>query len=534
MSGLALTPIPHAEGIALLKGKPAVTRSVFDQLLPDLKGLAFTITGIEAVDVLQRSRDIIAGLPAGRTWERVKEDLLAEMSPWLIQGEDEEELTKSARGAERRAELLMRLHGFNTYEVAHSRVMEEMGDIFSHWRWQTMGDERVRASHAAMDGITLPKDSPFWRTIWPRRGYMCRCQLVGITPEEAEADLIEDRKLNPEERKYLEGAPLDQLEKGGILNRGPSEQYNLAKEAATGPNRQFGSLRIDPQELASRYDADVWDEFVSFALRHEVEPGKTVWGWMTELSGNVILPPAPPVPAVVGTVAAAATATTTTSLALGTPVGAAVDASALVKSQQALVKTVTDAIAEVHGDGVLDMANVSHRVGSKDNDGLFAPVGSRSNKLGPRDRISYRRGDAGKIKGTNPELTLAHELGHWLDIRALPGRSYSSRRRAPELDEWWQAVEASTHYNELIDPNGTWALEWREYASKREELWARAYAQYIATESSHAGMKKQLANQQLIRHGNQFSTQWSDTDFEPIRAAMTKLFETLGWRAKSA
>jgi len=284
MSGLALNPIPHAEGIALLKGKPAVTRRVFDQLLPELKGLAFTVTGIEAVDVLQRSRDIIAGLPQGRTWEAVKADLLGEISPWLISGDDDEELAASARGADRRAELLMRLHGFNVYEVAHSRVMEEMGDVFTHWRWQTMGDVKVRPSHAAMDGITLPASSPFWRTTWPRRGYLCRCQLVGITAEEAAAEIVKDRKLDPEKRKYLEGAPLAQLEQGGIINRGPSTQFNLAKEAATGPHRQFGNLKLDPDELKDRYDADVWDEFERFAKAQEIAPGQTVWGWMSGLA----------------------------------------------------------------------------------------------------------------------------------------------------------------------------------------------------------------------------------------------------------
>jgi len=155
----------------------------------------------------------------------------------------------------------MRLHGFGAYEVAHSRVMEEMGDIFSHWRWQTMGDSKVRASHAAMDGITLPRTSSFWRSTWPRRGYMCRCQLVGITPEEAEEEIVEDRKLDPEKRMYLEGAQLAQLENAGIINRGPSKQFNLSNEAAKGPQRQFGSLRPDPDQLKSRYDADVWAEF---------------------------------------------------------------------------------------------------------------------------------------------------------------------------------------------------------------------------------------------------------------------------------
>lgn len=555
MSGLALQPIRHTEGIALLKAKPAVTRSVFDQLLPELKGLAYTITGIEAVDVLQRSRDLIAGLPQGRTWETVKEDLLAEISPWLISGDDDEELAKSARAAERRAELLMRLHGFNAYEVAHSRVMEEMGDIFSHWRWQTMGDERVRASHAAMDGITLPKDSPFWRTTWPRRGYFCRCQLIGITPEEAEKEIVKDRKLDPEKRKYLEGLQLVQLEQGGLINRGPSEQYNLAKEAATGPHRQFGTLRVDPDELKSRYDADVWAEFEAFAKAQEIEPGRTVWGWMTGLDNALPpappvpgplplplpvpapvpapLPPAPPVPAPlpVTTPAPTPTAVQSGAVALGTPVGDAMAIDALVKSQQKLVAEVMAAIGEVHGDGVLPLADLGHACGSAKTMGLFSPVGSRQNPIGPRDRIRYRRGDTGKIKNRHPEMTLAHEVGHFLDLRALPGAGYSSKRRAAALDDWWQAVQSSQHYQDLVNPNATFAHKWRRYASTREELWARAYAQFIATESTHAGMKAQLAQDQAEFHGNEFRSQWLDDDFEPVRAAMTRLFESLGWRA---
>lgn len=519
MSGVALAPIPHAEGIALLKGKPAVVRSVFDQLLPELKGLAFTITGIEAVDVLQRSRDIIAGLPQGRDWEQVKADLLGEISPWIISGDDEEERAASARGAARRAELLMRLHGFNAYEVAHSRVMEEMEDVFSHWRWQTMGDSKVRPSHAAMDGITLPRDSPFWRTTWPRRGYLCRCQLIGITPEEAEEELAADRLLPAEQRKYLEGSQLAQLEQGGIINRGLNKQYNLAKEAATGPHRQFGSLRIDPEELKSRYDPDVWREFESFAKRQEVEPGKTVWGWLSEMA-----PAAVPASTAATASAAAASATATgavASVAAGTPVAAAIDATGLVKSQQALVAEVMDAIGQVHGDGVLPLTPVDHKAGA--SLGLFTSSSLRG------DRISYRRGDVGKKRNIHPHMTLAHEVGHWLDRRAFPGPGFSSAAADPLLNDWWNAVDASTHVAELRNA-AHGSPGWRKYASKRLELWARAYAQYIAIESGNPTMLQQLRIAQSLRYNGEFASQWADDDFEPIRESITRLFEGLGWR----
>jgi len=41
----------------------------------------------------------------------------------------------------------------------------------------------------------------------------------------------------------------------------------------------------------------------------------------------------------------------------------------------------------------------------------------------------------------------------------------------------------------------------------------------------------QLAKEQAEFHGNEFRSQWLDEDFEPVRAAMTRLFESLGWRA---
>jgi len=248
---------------------------VFDQLIPELKGLAFTVTGIESIDVLQNTRDLLAGIPQGRRWEDVRKDILGEISPWITDPNAEpDDQAAHLRAAGRRADLLMRLHGFQAYEVAHSKVLEQMGDVFSHWRWQTMGDGKVRAAHAAMNGITLPKDSRFWRTVWPNRGWNCRCMIVGITQEEAAPEIDAEEGMDPEKRKYPEGPALAQLEHG-ILNRGLSEQYNLLAEP--GPHRVFGSLRPSVDELKARYEPDVWSEFETFAKNQNVSQGKTVW-----------------------------------------------------------------------------------------------------------------------------------------------------------------------------------------------------------------------------------------------------------------
>ena len=51
--------------------------------------------------------------------------------------------------------------------------------------YRTMRDERVRASHAAWDGLALPVDHPFWHQHYPPNGWRCRCTAYAMS----EADL---------------------------------------------------------------------------------------------------------------------------------------------------------------------------------------------------------------------------------------------------------------------------------------------------------------------------------------------------------
>lgn len=48
------------------------------------------------------------------------------------------------------------------------------------YTYATAGDERVRLNHAALDGVTLPKDDGCWQTMWPPNGWSCRCQAIPV------------------------------------------------------------------------------------------------------------------------------------------------------------------------------------------------------------------------------------------------------------------------------------------------------------------------------------------------------------------
>ena len=61
----------------------------------------------------------------------------------------------------------------------------DIDQIILGYTYVTVGDDRVRDSHAALDGVTLPKDDPLWQSIWPPNGYMCRCDVLEVFVGEA-------------------------------------------------------------------------------------------------------------------------------------------------------------------------------------------------------------------------------------------------------------------------------------------------------------------------------------------------------------
>lgn len=56
---------------------------------------------------------------------------------------------------------------------------EKNKDINPNITYRTAGDDRVRESHALLDGITKPVDDSFWDTYYPPNGWRCRCDADG-------------------------------------------------------------------------------------------------------------------------------------------------------------------------------------------------------------------------------------------------------------------------------------------------------------------------------------------------------------------
>jgi len=74
-------------------------------------------------------------------------------------------------------ETVFRTTLFDAYGAARWRQMRESRDYIHYCEWVTAGDQRVRPSHAALEGVYRIDDIP----ARPPIDYKCRCLLIGIT-----------------------------------------------------------------------------------------------------------------------------------------------------------------------------------------------------------------------------------------------------------------------------------------------------------------------------------------------------------------
>ena len=175
---LTIETFPNEAAADYIRGKAVADPKNFGDLPVQLKQRAFAVAGIEQMDALRRIRDAVAKLPEGASWDEAKREIAAEISPFV--GGD----MKAARA---KAEMQLRIHGFQAYAVARHQQQMETADIFPYWKYVTVGDSRVRAAHAALDGKVLRADDPWWKTHYPPWDWGCRCIVEQLDEEDAEA-----------------------------------------------------------------------------------------------------------------------------------------------------------------------------------------------------------------------------------------------------------------------------------------------------------------------------------------------------------
>ncbi len=215
---------------------------------------------------------------------------------------------------------------------------------------------------------------------------------------------------------------------------------------------------------------------------------------------------------------------------LGTPVS---NSLIIPPEHQALFGPVLEAIDLVHGDGnlpriPLSISNTPHEEGSL-NIAIKKGFPIRFDSLSLSD------------KGERPELTLAHEIGHFVEIGGILGpdnrrlQNYRMFNQDPKFEEWKETVASSDaitqlkHIRQLSSTDRDHA-KFITYLVSDHDTWARAYAQYIAVRSGDLTLLLQLDRVRSSQGSFVARSQWKDSDFKNIAAALDNLFRKLGWR----
>ena len=199
----------------------------------------------------------------------------------------------------------------------------------------------------------------------------------------------------------------------------------------------------------------------------------------------------------------------------GTPVSGALNVR-MRSDRGVAVKRALEAIDRVHGDGPLPEIPV---------------VTSRAKRfLGAFRHVQSRGLDIRIAAGDHLELTMVHEVGHFLDMNGMPGRGYESvNATLPEMREVLERIRATATFQELTRRNGYY---YQNYLQDPQELWARAYTQYIATRSDESVMLRQLDEILASTHDGTRLTQWPHAQFLPIAQAIDTLLVRLQWLSK--
>lgn len=277
------SPLPHDEAVRRIAELPLVSREVMDEMLPELKAYAFTITGLDVGDQMAKVRDMLAAVPKGENnWDKARAQIAAELVDDL-----------GGKASERRAELLLRTHVFRGYAASRYRRLMQQVDVFPFWQYKTHGDGRVRPSHAALNGKIFPAGHQIWQRIFPPWDWGCRCIVVPLTKRSAEAalqrgqisdtagakgNLLKTQIYKPEIFTDAEATLIDKNERlpGGIsLNRTPTW--------AAAPWSIPGNIRHDWPLIKARYEdqPEVLEAFEKWA-RKTMLPGqkKSIWTWV--------------------------------------------------------------------------------------------------------------------------------------------------------------------------------------------------------------------------------------------------------------
>ena len=205
------------------------------------------------------------------------------------------------------------------------------------------------------------------------------------------------------------------------------------------------------------------------------------------------------------------------------PVSKAITIEVIDSTGAASIVEALAAIDQVHLDGALPRVAVRELRDSNIR-GLFQSVDTE----GPQGQVADHLAVCSSSPW--PALTMVHETGHFLDLEGIGSKgSFATASRDPLMVDVLRtakdtaairSLEAARSHAGSVDEK-----EYLNYLLLDAEIWARAYAQFIAERSESGVLKQQLE----MARSDEPDHQWMQGDFAKLGEAIHAMFTRLGW-----
>ena len=489
-------PVP-TEAVDYLRRKKVRQGFHYDEVWREAHWNSFTVAKAMEDDLLSDIQGSIAGaIEEGVPFEKWRAEMTERLGKrgWWgykvdAEPEDEEQRAKLEANLSRRLETIWHVNTTQAYQAgiwergmrspAHPYVLYLVGPSAKH-----------REQHLAWHGTLLPRDDPFWAIAAPMNGWGCKCsvrfvsratrqrylrdKIPGPVQGDAEPDLVEPKTASPTLRP---------------------KTYQNKRTGRT----HVGYAGIDPgfeRSPGVGRARQLEDKFRQSDRR---------------LAEGLGVTPTPARPAAPGQPAVQ-------------PVSAAFSLEPYEQTAPkvaARLERTLQATDSVHSDGDLPQMLVS----TLSLDGVAVSVPGKLVGVDPEDET--------------PELTLAHEIGHQLHWRLREQGADMADLHAVisdtglirNIEGLIQAVRRE--YRESADADLEVLAGLLAYLLDPEEMFVRAYSQYVAWRSGDPALLSQidgeLASDSLVVRRRQ----WPYAQFLPIALQFDMLFERVGWLTRT-
>jgi len=154
---------------------------------------AFTVAGMLREDLLATVHDkLTKAIEEGRdaAWFEKELTPILETAGWWgrkdITDPETGEVRSAQLGSPSRLQLIYDVNVRQAYHAGRWEQAQRTKSTAPLMIYTTMRDERVRKSHADLDGVVAPIDDPFWDTHYGMNGYNCRCSQDPVSEEDVE------------------------------------------------------------------------------------------------------------------------------------------------------------------------------------------------------------------------------------------------------------------------------------------------------------------------------------------------------------